>query len=229
MINIVLADDQPLLLAALSTVLDAQDGMRVVATAADGVEAVDRVRGLLAGGQADSVDVAVLDIRMPRMDGITAAREILALPGAPRVIMLTTFDDPELVTAAIEAGVHGFLLKDAEPEDLAAAVRRVHAGQSILASGVTGAVLESYRALASGAQSTQLEPHELQGLSMLTPRELEVLTLIAGGATNKEIAEQLFIAETTVKTHVGNLMSKLHARDRVALVLLAQHGGLLPQ
>lgn len=221
MIRVLLADDQTLLLGALTTILNAQDDIRVTATAADGAAAVRAVREA-AGG----VDVAVLDIRMPGLDGIAAAREILALPDAPAVMMLTTFRDPALVRSAIAAGVHGFLLKDAEPDVLADAVRTVARGESVLASGVTGPVLEGYRQAV--AARSALRPEERQGLSLLTARELEVLAEIGRGATNPEIAESLHIAETTVKTHVSNLLAKLGARDRVALVLLVQRAGLLP-
>ncbi len=215
MLRILLADDQSLLLSALTTVLNAQPDLRVVATAANGAEAIEQAR-------AHRIDVAVLDIRMPVMDGIAAAREIMPL--GPKVIMLTTFDDDTLVHAAIDAGVHGFLLKDADPEVLADAVRTVARGESVLASGVTGRVLEWVR----GGVDTRnaLGDAERQALSLLTAREVEVLAEVGAGATNREIAQRLFIAETTVKTHISSLMVKLAARDRIALVLIAQRGGI---
>lgn len=215
MLRILLADDQSLLLSALTTVLNAQPDLRVVATAANGAEAIEQAR-------AHRIDVAVLDIRMPVMDGIAAAREIMPL--GPKVIMLTTFDDDTLVHAAIDAGVHGFLLKDADPEVLADAVRTVARGESVLASGVTGRVLEWVR----GGVDTRnaLGDAERQALSLLTAREVEVLAEVGAGATNREIAQRLFIAETTVKTHISSLMAKLAARDRIALVLIAQRGGI---
>lgn len=149
MIRILLADDQPLLLSALETILDAQDDITVAATAADGAEAVEKAR-------AHRIDVAVLDIRMPVLDGIAAARTIMEL--GPRVIMLTTFDDDALIHAAIDAGVHGFLLKDAEPDVLAGAVRAVAGGESVLAPGVTGRVMEWVReGPGSPALATALE------------------------------------------------------------------------
>ena len=214
--RILLADDQPLLLHALTTILNAQPDCEVVATAADGENAVEQVK------QHD-IDVAVLDIRMPVLDGISAARQIMPL--GPKVIMLTTFDDDALVKAAIEAGVHGFLLKDADPEVLAEAIRTVFHGESVLASGVTGKVLEWVR----GGVDTDnaLSDEQRQALSFLTRREVEVLAEIGTGATNAELAQRLFIAETTVKTHVKNLLHKLGARDRVALVLLAQRAGIV--
>ena len=214
--RILLADDQPLLLHALTTILNAQPDFEVVATAADGEKAVEQVK------QHD-IDVAVLDIRMPVLDGISAARQIMPL--GPKVIMLTTFDDDALVKAAIEAGVHGFLLKDADPEVLAEAIRTVFHGESVLASGVTGKVLEWVRG--GVHEHTALSDQQRQALSFLTRREVEVLAEIGTGATNAELAQRLFIAETTVKTHVKNLLHKLGARDRVALVLFAQRAGIV--
>ncbi|GAA1177585.1 Transcriptional regulatory protein LiaR [Corynebacterium glaucum] len=213
--RILLADDQPLLLSALATVLGAQPDIDVVATAQNGAEAVERVREF-------TIDVAVLDIRMPVMDGIAAAKAIMPL--GPKVIMLTTFDDDALVQASIEAGVHGFLLKDADPDVLADAVRTVARGESVLASGVTGKVLEWVRGGVD--KHNALSDFERQGLGLLTERELEVLAEIGAGATNAEIAQALFIAETTVKTHVSSLLAKLGARDRIALVLIAQRSGI---
>lgn len=214
--RVLLADDQPMLLSALTTILNTQPDIQVVATASNGEEAVEQVKTV-------NIDVAVLDIRMPVLDGISAARHILPL--GPKVIMLTTFDDDELVQAAIEAGVHGFLLKDAEPDVLAGAVRTVARGESVLSSGVTGRVLEWVR---DGVdRGNALSVFERQALSLLTPREVEVLAEIGAGANNAEVAQRLFIAETTVKTHVKSLLAKLGARDRVALVLVAQRAGLV--
>ena len=214
-IRVLLADDQAMLVAALSTILNAQDDIEVVATANTGSEAV-------TAALSHRTDVAVLDIRMPGMDGIAAAQAILSHVPECRIIMLTTFNEEELVAQSIAAGAHGFLLKDADPEVLAGAVRGVAKGESVLASQVTGPVLEAYRtALTRGELSAQ----ERQGLSLVTRREMEVLSLIARGATNSEIAAEMVIAETTVKTHVSSLMSKLAARDRVAMVLVAQRIG----
>lgn len=213
--RILLVDDQPMLLSALSTILNTQPDIEVVATAANGAEAIEQAKN-------HDIDVAVLDIRMPVLDGISAARQIMPL--GSKVIMLTTFDDDALVQEAIEAGVHGFLLKDAEPEVLADAVRTVARGESVLSSGVTGRVLEWVRAGVD--KQNALSVFERQAMSLLTGRELEVLAEIAGGATNAEIAQHLFIAESTVKTHVKSLLAKLGARDRVALVLVAQRAGV---
>ena len=215
-IRVLLADDQAMLVAALSTILNAQDDIEVVATANTGSEAV-------TAALSHRTDVAILDIRMPGMDGIAAAQAILSRVPECRIIMLTTFNEEELVAQSIAAGAHGFLLKDADPEVLAGAVRGVAKGESVLASQVTGPVLEAYRtALTRG----QLSAQERQGLSLVTRREMEVLSLIARGATNSEIAAEMVIAETTVKTHVSSLMSKLAARDRVAMVLVAQRAGI---
>ena len=184
-----------------------------MATANTGSEAV-------TAALSHRTDVAILDIRMPGMDGIAAAQAILSRVPECRIIMLTTFNEEELVAQSIAAGAHGFLLKDADPEVLVGAVRDVAKGESVLASQVTGPVLEAYRtALTRG----QLSAQERQGLSLVTRREMEVLSLIARGATNSEIAAEMVIAETTVKTHVSSLMSKLAARDRVALVLSLIH------
>jgi len=205
-----------MLIAALSTILNAQDDIEVVATANTGSEAV-------TAALSHRTDVAILDIRMPGMDGIAAAQAILSRVPECRIIMLTTFNEEELVAQSIAAGAHGFLLKDADPEVLVGAVRDVAKGESVLASQVTGPVLEAYRtALTRGELSAQ----ERQGLSLVTRREMEVLSLIARGATNSEIAAEMVIAETTVKTHVSSLMSKLAARDRVAMVLVAQRAGI---
>ena len=215
-IRVLLADDQAMLVAALSTILNAQDDIEVVATANTGSEAV-------TAALSHRTDVAILDIRMPGMDGIAAAQAILSRVPECRIIMLTTFNEEELVAQSIAAGAHGFLLKDADPEVLVGAVWDVAKGESVLASQVTGPVLEAYRtALTRG----QLSAQERQGLSLVTRREMEVLSLIARGATNPEIAAEMVIAETTVKTHVSSLMSKLAARDRVALVLFAQRAGI---
>lgn len=216
-IRVLLADDQAMLISALSTILNSEDDIEVVATASSGVKAVEKCTQHL-------IDVAVLDIRMPKMDGIAAAKAMLASNPRLRIVMLTTFSDDCLVTAALQAGVHGFLLKDADPEVLISAVRTVYSGESVLASKVTGPVLAAYRNALQSAGA--LSAMERQGLSCVTNREMDVLLLVAHGATNQEIAAELRIAETTVKTHVSALLNKLHARDRVALVLLARRAGI---
>lgn len=216
-IRVLLADDQAMLVTALSTILNSEADIEVVTTASDGVEAVEMC-------VQHFIDVAVLDIRMPKMDGIAAAKAMMASNPKVRIVMLTTFNEDALVAAALQAGVQGFLLKDADPEVLISAVRAVYSGESVLASKVTGPVLAAYRN-ALGASGT-LSAVQRQGLSCVTNREMDVLLLVARGATNQEIAKELRVAETTVKTHVSALLNKLHARDRVALVLLAQRAGL---
>ncbi|MCG7449899.1 response regulator transcription factor [Corynebacterium kefirresidentii] len=215
-IRVLLADDQALLVAALSTILNAQEDIEVVTTAHTGNEAV-------TAAISHRIDVAILDIRMPGMDGIAATQAILSRVPDCRIIMLTTFNEDDLVAQSIAAGAHGFLLKDADPDVLVGAVQDVAKGESVLAAKVTGPVLQTYRAaIARG----QLSARERQGLSLVTRREREVLALIARGATNAEIAREMVIADTTVKTHISSLLSKLAARDRVALVLLAQKAGI---
>ncbi|MCH6196383.1 response regulator transcription factor [Corynebacterium mastitidis] len=216
-IRVLLADDQPLLASALATILSAEGDIAVVAVCHDGEEA-------LRASQEHRVDVAVLDIRMPRVGGIEAARALA--PHGVAVLMLTTFNEDSLIREAIGAGASGFLLKDADPAELVRAVRSVHRGQSVLSAGVTGHVLRAYRRAVAGASA--LPTHQRQGLSLLTARELEILSLIAAGHTNAEIAAALTIGAATVKTHVSHLLAKLHCRDRVALVLLAHRAGLAP-
>lgn len=217
-IRVLLADDQPLLLSALATILNSQPDIQVVATCVDGQAAVSAIR-------SDPIDIAILDIRMPVLDGIGALQEIRRIAPQVRVLMLTTFNVPDLIERALAAGAHGFLLKDAEPEVLLSAVRSVYRGESVLSTGVTGHVIEAWRRkLNNPAQPLAAEVQ--QGLSLLTPREAEILTLIAQGKTNPEIAKQLVISGTTVKTHVSHLLSKLHCRDRIALVILARDAGL---
>lgn len=217
-IRVLLADDQPLLLASLRTILDAQAEIDVVEAVGDGDAA-------LAALDRHLVDVAVLDIRMPGTDGITAARRIAERASPPKVVMLTTFDSEDLVRAALDAGAQGFLLKDADPAELATAIRLVHEGRSVLASGVTGHVIRAYRE-AMAHSAGRISSRARQGLAMLTPRELDVLLALSDGASNGEIAAVLGVGEATVKTHMSNLLIKLDCRDRVALVVLAHRAGL---
>lgn len=216
--RVLLADDQSLLVDALATILCSKPDIDVVARAHNGIEAVEAAR-------MHRVDVAVLDIRMPRMDGIAAAKALMAFDGSIRVVMLTTFDDEELVSSALQAGVHGFLLKDSDPDVLISTVRAVAAGESVLSTKVTGPVLEAYRKATNSF--AQLSAEQRAGLERATERELEVLRLVAQGLTNAEISSALHVAGTTVKTHVSALLSKLHARDRVALVLIAHRAGVV--
>ncbi|GAB7190531.1 response regulator transcription factor [Kineococcus sp. NUM-3379] len=218
-VRVVLVDDQQLVRAGFRMVLDSQPDLTVVAEASDGAEAV----ALLARTPAD---VVLMDVRMPRMDGLEATRRIVALPDPPRVVVLTTFDLDEYVVTAIAAGASGFLLKDAPPEEMLAAVRTVHAGDAVIAASSTRRLLQHVgpmlRAGGAGAGSgtPRLPPD-------LTPRELEVLVLMAHGLSNTEIAERFVVSEATVKTHVGRVLSKTGSRDRVQVVVLAYAAGLV--
>ena len=216
-LRIVLVDDQPLVRAGFSMVIDSQPDLQVVGQAADGVEAVELLR-------AHRADVVLMDVRMPRLDGIEATTRILAQAPAgrePRVIVLTTFDLDEYVLAAIRAGASGFLLKDAQPEELLAAIRTVHRGDAVIAPSATKRLLERV-VTAPEAAAPDTSP-----LRDLTEREREVLTLMGLGRSNQEIGAELFVAEATVKTHVGRVLSKLGARDRVQAVIIAFETGLV--
>lgn len=208
-ITVVVADDQPLLVSAFVALIDAQPDLRVVGTAADGGQAV-------TVAEQQRPDIIIMDLRMPVLDGVEATRRITHSGGRTRVLALTTFNIDELVTGAIAAGARGFLLKDAEPDALLDGIRLVHRGEAVLAPQVTHHVV-------AALQRTALESPLAE---QLTPRELDVLTQVAQGLTNAEIATALSVAETTVKTHIGNLFVKLGARDRVALVVLAYSMGI---
>ncbi|MEU9093819.1 response regulator [Streptomyces sp. NPDC087901] len=211
----VVADDQALVRTGFGMIL-AADGIEVTAEAADGAEAV-------AAARRTRPDVVLMDIRMPRMDGIEATRRILADGrDSTRVIILTTYDLDHYVYAALTAGASGFLLKDVSPEHLVAAVRLVQSGDALLAPSITRRLIERFASREEpGAPTVHRE------LSDLTPRELEVLRLLATGLSNAELAERLFLSPTTVKTHVGRILSKLDLRDRVQAVVLAYETGLI--
>ena len=209
---VLIADDQPLLLSALATVIDAVDGLEITATAANGAEALEYM-------VSHRVDVAVLDIRMPVLDGLETARRIRQQHPDTAVLFLTTFNEPELVREALDAGAAGFLLKDADPTELATGIQAVSSGQPVISAAAAGHLVTAYQEMLTTARRTA--PEAVPGLSTLTPREFEVFELIAQGLTNAEIADELVIGETTVKTHVSNLLLKLQCRDRIALVVLA--------
>lgn len=212
-IRLVVVDDQPLLRTGFRMILAAERDMTVVGEAGDGVEAVREVSRL-------QPDVVLMDIRMPNMDGVEATRRITAAAGldGPRVLILTTFNLDEYVLAAIRAGASGFLLKDVPPEALAAAIRIVASGDALLAPSVTRRLLDRFAELPSPNGAPVRQP---SGMADLTERELEVFTLIGRGLSNQEIAERLFLGETTVKTHVSRVFAKLDLRDRVQAVVLA--------
>ncbi|SEC00516.1 response regulator transcription factor [Streptomyces sp. TLI_105] len=212
----VIADDQALVRAGFRMIL-AANGIDVVAEVPDGAEAVDAVR-------RTRPDVVLMDIRMPEMDGLEATRRILTgAADQPRVIILTTFDLDELVYEALSAGASGFLLKDVTPEHLVAAVRLVRTGDALLAPTITRRLVERHARTAPPTDA--VGPH--RDLAMLTPRELEVLRLLAQGLSNAELAGRLYLSETTVKTHVGRILAKLGLRDRVQAVVTAYETGLV--
>ena len=216
--RVLIADDQALLRQGLVMMIGAQPDMEVVGEAATGTEAV-------AAAATLRPDIVVMDIRMPGMDGVEATRQICATqqPAAgPRVIMLTTFDLDEYVVAALQAGASGFLLKDAMPADIIAAIRVVSAGEALLAPSVTRRLLDRF---ATSPQLAAMVPPP--GLDLLTEREREVMALVVRGLSNGEIRQQLFLSEPTVKTHVGRILMKLGVRDRVQLVVLAYEHGLV--
>ena len=213
MIRVGLVDDQAIVRAGVARILSPEDGFEVVAECGDGVEAVDRLPGL-------SLDVVLMDIRMPRMDGIEATR---SLGGAVPVLVLTTFGEDDVLWGALEAGAAGFVLKDSSAEDLIAAARAVAGGGAWFDQAVAPRVLAQYRRLVAPAA------REVARIDDLTDREHDVLRLMARGATNAEIAGELFVAEATVKTHVGSIFMKLGVRDRPAAIVFAyDHGVVTP-
>ncbi|GAB7050411.1 response regulator [Catenuloplanes indicus] len=213
MIRILLADDQRLVRTGFRMLLQTQPDLTVVAEAGDGGEAIEAV-------SAHRVDVVLMDVRMPTVDGVTACRRIRALPDPPRVLVLTTFDLDEYAFAAIRAGASGFLLKDAPPEDLLSAIRVVHSGDSVVAPSTTRRLLERFAPYLPDDTATP------GPANALTDREHEVLLLVARGRSNAEIAAELFVAETTVKSHISRILTKLGLRDRVQIVVYAYQNGL---
>jgi DNA-binding NarL/FixJ family response regulator len=217
-IRVLLADDQSLVRQGFGALLNAQQDMAVVGEATNGEDAVRACRALRP-------DVVLMDVRMPVMDGLEATRQIMDRPGVadhrPRVLMLTTFDLDDYVYEALRAGASGFLLKDATADDLVAAVRIVAAGEALLAPTVTRRLIEEF---ARQPRRDRPRPDRLAGL---TARELEVTKLIARGLSNSEIADTLVLAEQTVKTHVGRILTKLALRDRVQVVVAAYESGLI--
>lgn len=218
MTRVIIVDDQAMVRAGFAALLDAQDGIDVVGQAADGEEGVALCR-------RSQPDVVLMDVRMPKLDGLEATRRILASPGVAdrtRVLMLTTFDVDDYVYEALRAGASGFLLKDAPPADLISAVHVVAAGDALLAPSVTRRLIAEFaqrRPITRGRPSLRL--------NALTERETEVLTLVARGSSNSEIAQQLFVAEQTVKTHVSRVFTKLDLRDRAQAVVFAYESGLV--
>jgi DNA-binding NarL/FixJ family response regulator len=213
-IRVVIADDQALIRSGLRGIVENADDLTVVGEAATGLEAVDEVLRLRP-------DVVLMDIRMPELDGIAATQRLTAADCPTRVLVLTTFDLDEYVYGALRAGASGFILKDAPPVDLYTAIRVIAAGDALLAPTVTRRLITAF----TGATVRATTPE----LDQLTSRERQVLGLIAEGLTNSEIGERLFIAPGTAKVHVARLLSKLGARDRVQLVIIAHRAGLAPK
>ena len=215
-IGVLIVDDQALVRAGFRMILEIEPDIHVVGEAADGDEAVVKAATLRP-------DIVLMDVRMPGVDGITAMRRLKADPTfAGRVVMLTTFDMDEYVYGALQAGASGFLLKDVQPELLVAGIRAVHAGESLLAPTVTRRMIETYL-----ERPPVVDTAARRLLASLTAREQEVLKLLARGLTNAEIATELYVSETTVKTHVGRVLMKLGLRDRVQAVIYAYRIGLV--
>jgi DNA-binding NarL/FixJ family response regulator len=215
MTRIVIADDQALVRSGLRVMLDAEPGLEVIGEAGDGREAVATVA-------SENPDVVVMDIRMPVMDGIEATRRIVESGSETRVLVVTTFDLDEYVFSALRAGAAGFLLKEAKPAQLAEAVRTVAAGESLLAPRVTKRLVEHF--VRAGDQAPQADPAVYDEL---TPRELEVLKLVAQGMSNAQIGQELFLSEKTIKTHVSRVLAKLELTSRTQAVVHAYESGLV--
>jgi DNA-binding NarL/FixJ family response regulator len=218
-ISVVIVDDQPLVRAGFRMVLSSQPDISVVGEAGDGAEALDLVGAARRTG--DVPDIVVMDIRMPNLDGVEATRRLCAGGAPPRVIVLTTFDTDEEAFASLEAGASGFLLKNAPPEDLLAAIRAVAGGDAVVAPRVTRRLLDRFAPQLAGRRADPAV------LAALTEREREVVLLVAEGLSNAEIAARLVVAEATVKTHVGRILTKLGLRDRVQIVVFAYETGLV--
>ncbi len=215
-IRVFLVDDQELVRAGFRMLIDSQPDLTVVGEAGDGGEALERLA-------VTGCDVVLMDVRMPRLDGVEATRRLMERPGAPQVIVLTTFDLDEYAFAAIRAGAAAFLLKDATPEVLLGAVRTVHDGESVVAPSTTRRLLEHF----ATTLPDPAKPTPDERLDALTDRERETLVLVGQGMSNTEIAAQFVVSEATVKTHINRLLSKTGSRDRVRLVVLAFETGLV--
>ncbi|MGD2044529.1 MAG: response regulator transcription factor [Acidimicrobiia bacterium] len=211
-IEVLIADDQSMVRSGLRLILEAESDIAVTAEAGDGAEAVRVAR-------REKPDVVLMDVRMPNMDGLQATRQITETDPDIKVIVLTTFDIDDYVYGALRAGASGFLLKDAEGDQLVDAIRVVASGEALIAPSVTKRLISEF--------AERPETTELEGLDDLTERELEVLAQVAKGLSNAEIAEELYVSETTVKTHVSHILTKLHLRDRVQAVVVAYESGLV--
>ncbi|GEB60648.1 response regulator [Streptomyces gardneri] len=217
-IRVMLVDDQVLLRTGFRMVLAAQPDMEVVAEAGDGVEALEVLR-------ATAVDVVLMDVRMPKLDGVETTRRICSQPDAPKVLILTTFDLDEYAFSGLKAGASGFMLKDVPPAELLGAIRSVHSGDAVVAPSTTRRLLDRFSPMlpSTGTETRAVDT----ALARLTDREREVMMLVAQGLSNGEIAARLVLSEATVKTHVGRILTKLGLRDRVQVVVLAYESGLV--
>jgi DNA-binding NarL/FixJ family response regulator len=228
MIRVLIADDQDLIRTGLAMVVGAAEGMEVAGEARDGIEAIALAASL-------APDIILMDVQMPRLNGIEATREIVSQSTSRRVIILTTFDVDAYAFGALEAGASGFLLKDSTRDDILAAVRAVASGDAVLAPRVTGELVRRYGSLNRGSDTAhpgvdqQQDEHERASelLKDLTEREAEVFDALADGLSNTEIAQRLWVSESTVKTHVGRILQKLGMRDRVQVVVFAFRNGLI--
>ncbi|MEU3963845.1 response regulator transcription factor [Streptomyces buecherae] len=216
-IRVMLVDDQALLRTGFRMVLAAQPDMDVVAEAGDGLEALEVLR-------STEVDVVLMDVRMPRLDGVEATARICRAEGAPKVLILTTFDLDEYAFSALKAGAGGFMLKDVPPAELLTAIRAVHSGDAVVAPSTTRRLLDRFTPMMPSSGAAEAERSEI---GKLTEREREVMMLVAQGLSNGEIAARLVLSEATVKTHVGRILTKLGLRDRVQVVVLAYETGLV--
>jgi DNA-binding NarL/FixJ family response regulator len=214
-IRVLIVDDQALVRSGFRMILEAREGVEVVGEAENGAQAIELAREL-------APDLVLMDVRMPVMDGVEATRRLLESGSSARVIILTTFDLDEYVFEALRAGASGFLLKDVQPAQLVEAIRVVASGEALLAPSITRRLLDRFAATLEASE--RKPPPELDSL---TRRELEILRLVAGGLSNAEIAAELVVSETTVKTHVSSVLRKLHLRDRVQAVVLAYEAGLV--
>ncbi|MFC8511071.1 response regulator [Streptomyces sp. NPDC057411] len=220
MTTVLIADDQAMQRFGFRMLLESQDDMTVVDEAANGSEAVRLV-------DRHHPDVVLMDIRMPGLDGIEATRRIIAAGARTRVLIVTTFDQDEYAYEGLRAGASGFLVKDAQPEELLAGIRAVASGDAVVAPSLTRRLLDAYVHHLPSPKSAPRRPDEDSRLSTLTAREREILTVIAQGWTNTEIAARLHLAESTVKTHVTRVLAKTNSRDRVQAVILAYDTGLV--
>lgn len=213
MITIGLADDEPLFTAGLAMILDAQPDMRILWQALDGSDAVRQ-------HHREQPDILLLDIQMPTLDGLATTRRLIANDTGSKIIILTTFDSDEHILSAVEAGAAGFLVKNTPPDQLISAIRTVHSGDAVISPGPTRRLFAAFRQDTIEFASPQSRT-DTRTVARLTPRERDILTLIAQGLTNQEICDRLWLSMPTVKTHIGNLLAKTNSRDRVQLVLFA--------